>query len=233
MYNLATPIFNKVDKEVQKILKKDVQIQFDELSSLYWDTWKKLKLHMGTSAGWPWLGEYIVFYSIKDHLQEMLDCEFVISKKRIHGRTIDIRTFVDHEEHPEYILGHNGKLTLQDTKAVRPDIYLYKTMGKKLILTIDVKVVITSSTTLHIALSKLNRTINDSKWKSDISNKPLGYLMCLDPRFPCDLAKVRKYQQGGVGIVGPHGSSIESKLSTGDYPMTSFAECISQIHAQL
>ncbi len=188
---------------------------------------------MGTSAGWPWLGEYIVFYTLKKHLQRMLDCEFIISKNRLHGYTRYIWPFVDCKEKPEYILVHNGRLRLPDSKDVRPDIYLQKTSGEKLIFTIDVKVIITGSYALHSALSKLKRTINDSRWKSDKTNRPLGYLMSLDPLFPSNYEKVRKYQQNGVSIVGLQNSPTERKLNEGDYPMVTFTDCISQIQSRL
>lgn len=234
MIDITTPIFKLVNSEIDNILKLELDDQFEQLSSLYMhNTRKLLKEQMGTSAGWPWLGEYIFFYTLRKHLQRMLDCEFIISKNHKHGYTGDIWPFVDSKEKPEYILVHNGRLRLPDSKDVRPDIYLYKRNGEKLIFTIDVKVFITWSGALHTALSKLNRTINDSRWKLDKTNRPLGYLMSLDPRFPSNYEKVRKYQQNGVSIVGPRNSPIESELEGGDYPMVTFSDCISQIQSRL
>ena len=225
MYDIAAPIFKLVNSEVDNILKLGLDHQFPQLSSLYTNTRDGLKEQMGTSAGWPWLGEYIVFYTLKKHLQRMLDCTFSFST--ING------FFVDHKENPKYRLVHDGKLQLDDSKDVSPDIYLYKISGKKLIFTIDVKVTITWSGRLNTALSKLKRTINDSRWELDKPNRPLRYLMCLDTLFPSNYKKVHKYLQKGVSIVGPQNSSIESKLKEGDYPMVTFTDCISQIQLRL
>jgi hypothetical protein len=250
--DLLRPIFERVNRKVECIFELGIENQFEQLSSLYESVRNGLKLFMGTSAGWPWLGEYAIFYILKLHLEKILDCSFTLSKKPKDGFTGAIIPFVDSTDEAEYFLVHNGGLRLADsktyskTKDVRPDVYLQKRYDKhsyELIFTIDVKVKITGTYALSNALSKLKRTISDSKWIFDNTPKPLGYLMSLDSSFPSNHEKVHKYQESGVSIVGPKTtvdntgssqiSSIAHKLNNGNYPMTTFEECISQIQSRL
>ena len=226
--SVINSIFKRIDDEVNQLIidnPLEKGNQFEELSKLYWDSWEHLKNKMGTSAGWPWFGEYIVFYAVKQHIENIMDVEFKISSKyefksvKIYSAKLDSKNV---------ILGHNACLKLNDSPDVRPDIFL-RVNNNRLIFSIDVKVSITSTWAMARkkggALSKLSRTIADSKWE----NNPLGYLICLDRKMPTPADRCTIYQREGVRIVGPRGGSIEQKLANTDFPMTTFQTCINEI----
>ena len=183
---------------------------------------------MGTSAGFPWLGEYIVFYTVKSQIEKKIGTRFGITRKKPFG---SVKVFVAEEKEKDLLIAHNARLDLNDSGAVRPDIFLLD--GDNLLFTIDVKVVIASTWVIAGkkggALSKLKRTMEDSRWK----NTPLAYLISLHKDMPAEATRCNFFQESGVRIVSPRGGSIERKLSESRFPMTTFVTCIDEILERL
>jgi len=228
MVETINSIFKIIDGKVKEIVENypiDEGNQFEELSKLYWDSWNHLKNKMGTSAGWPWFGEYIVFYAVKYHIENKTGVDFENKLKRGFG---SVKVYTAELDDKSLVLGHNAILKLKDRSSVRPDIF-FLVNNEQLIFTIDVKVSITSKWTMASskggALIKLARTMEDSRWK----RTPLGYLICLDKDMSTPAQMCNRYQEKGVKIVGPRGGLIEKKLKSSDFPMTTFQGCIREI----
>lgn len=224
-------VFRIIDKRVDRLIEEhpvERGDQLEKLSKLYWDSWEHLKNKMGTSAGWPWFGEYIVFRTLKRHIEKRTEVGFQAIHRKAFG---SVKVFVGEDEGKSLLLAHNARLELKDSKAVRPDIFLLD--GENLVFTIDVKVYITSTWAMARAnggaLNKLSRTVQDTKWQGE----PLGYLICLHEDMPAQASRCNVYQEKGVKIVGPRGGSIENKLRSSAYPMTSFKTCINEILGRL
>jgi len=231
MVKIIDTVFEAIDDKLDHLIKEHPikrNNQLEQLSKLYWDSWEHLKEKMGTSAGWPWFGEYMIFYTLMHHIQKETGMKFRTALMDPHG---SVKVFLGTHEDKHLLLAHNAKLMLEDSKPVRPDIFLL--YSDHLVFTIDVKVCITSTWAMAReedgALSKLARTIEDSKWKK-IS---LGYLISLHKDMPTSANKCIPFQKKGVGIVGPRGGSIEKKLEKSTFPMIAFESCINEILGRL
>lgn len=231
MTEVVDKVFRTIDEKVDGLIEEhpvEHGDQLEKLSKLYWDSWEHLKKKMGTSAGWPWFGEYIVFHTLKHHIEKRTEIVFQDTLRKAFG---SVRVFVGEDEGKSLLLAHNARLKLKDSKAVRPDIFLLE--GENLVFTIDVKVYITSTwamaRTKGGALSKLSRTVQDTRWQG----KPLGYFISLHKDMPAPASKCNVFQKRGVKIVGPRGGKIESKLRGSPYPMTSFEACLDEILGRL
>ncbi len=235
MVTFADYVFDYLEKALEDMMTDNSQIGLiKQLSDFYWDSWHTLKDRMGTSAGWPWFGEYMIFSVVKKYIETVFGLEFKTSKSKRHGSTKDIRIFVDDENNPKLFLGHNALIpkTIGNGKLTyRPDVQISHRGWKdgRLVFVADAKVLITGRGSFIETIRKLNAVMEDDKlWEPSLTDRQC-YLISLEKgfgirkdRLPKDVINSR------VKIVGP----LEGKLEERN-EVCSLQDCLSHVQQSI
>jgi hypothetical protein len=204
-----------VHKRIDEVIRQHPERGLiDCLARMHWKSWWGVKLVSGTSAQWPWLAEYCVFYVVKNHIEKALEIEF----KPVRT-TKYLWHFVERKQEPRYTLAHNCFLE----KGLQPDVTLHK--DSDLIFTMDVKVGVRSSDALNRALDKLTYTVDNYNSQ--------GYLVCVTKHLTFSVDNVSnhfmKFSSAGCEVAGPKGGTLESKMEEMGYSLLRLEECLDKI----
>jgi len=115
-------LFTELDNYVDECLNNLDNIM-EKFTKDWCEMWKKLKELTGTSEGFPWLPEYLVFQSVRKHLERELGIKFkheLVPNKTVYhftakhdGKRIDIGHSVAYPEYvglrPDVTVRVNGK----------------------------------------------------------------------------------------------------------------------------
>ncbi len=246
-------IFRWIDKEIEDTDQKSEK-SADEFSlikgitSLYWETWTGLKHIMGTSAGWAWFGEYMVFRLIRRILERLFPShEFRIMNvdgelekrfgtkrelRRKVGTTKDVWVYGLYKkvqkdtENFDLILAHNANLP--EKGGYRTDVCVLDSELKPLVV-VEAKNLLTDSHTLPAALKRLARVSDDESC--------LRYLVALECDGNSDETDTRKTEDKLNGtqwavVAVPGGKlekSIRNIIKKGENPIMPLRECLDRI----
>ncbi len=208
----VTDLFEVIDGEIKAIQEKSSGNLIESLSALYWRTWVGLKHISGTSAGWPWLSEYIIFYIIKSSIQSFFGAGSFVPIPPTHKlaetleSTKDIWPFVlDHEiDSPKLVLTHNAKLPGYD---IHPDICVLDGKLNPLCV-VEIKVNLKDKKVLPTTVARLN-SINASR-------NCYKYIIVFDTDSTFDQDETQKhlgeYKEEGVRFIVPKGGKLYNNL---------------------
>jgi hypothetical protein len=112
-------LFTELDNYVNKCLNNldDIMNKFTED---WWEMWNKLKELTGTSAGFPWLPEYLVFQSTRKLLEKELGIEF--KSKPVPNKTL--YHFTAEYDSKKIVIGHSVAYYVEEGERMgpRPDV---------------------------------------------------------------------------------------------------------------
>jgi hypothetical protein len=222
-YPFIEDLLEHVHSEIDEVRERYDEDLIETLGRIYWRTFWGIKLLSGTSAQLPWLGEYMVFYVTKRHLESALSLRFVSEHE-----TDDIWRFTLKND-SEYRLYHNFTIDVMNKSEhkLRPDVFLYK--DENLLFTMDVKVGAASSENINEALTNLTQT--RSKTNAQV------YLVSLNPNLPFKVSKSHKcfkdFREVGGSVVGPKYFGLERKLKEMRLPLLTLRECFENISKRL
>ena len=235
MATFADYVFDYLEETLEDMMTNNPQIGLiEQLSHFYWESWHALKNRMGTSAGWPWFGEYMIFFVVKKYIENAFGLKFKISKSEMHGSTKDIRIFVDDESNPTLFLGHNALIPKKigsEKLTYRPDVQVSHRGWKNgnLLFVADAKTLVTGRGSFIKTMRKLNAVREDDKlWEPLLVDRQC-YLISLEKgfgvrkdRLPKDVINSR------VKIVGPMGGKLEERNE-----VCSLQDCLSYVQQSI
>ncbi len=156
-------LFDKIDSYVDGCLS-DLDNIMEKFTKDWWKLWNKLKKVMGTSAGFTWLPEYLIFQTIKRYLENELKSKFLEQKQ--NKTKVVVCDFVLNYHGKEIVLGHNAIYDeyKEGKRSPRPDIILR--INNKTIVIFEVKVGMDKNIIEHTSKS-LEKLLKKCDWLKD------------------------------------------------------------------
>ncbi len=219
---LLSLVHNRINQVMKQYPNRGL---IDALARIYWKSWWSIKPLSGTSAQWPWLAEYSVFYVVKQHFEKILNEKFNPMKG-----TKYLWRFVIDSNNMKYTLSHNYFLETKEgmERKIQPDVFLLK--NDNLVFTMDVKVALSDSASLCNALDKLSLTAET------YSSQPYLVSVAQNLTFSASAGvkkSMKRFHSLGGMIVGPKDGTLDQKMKELSYHLSSLEECFVKIDAVL
>lgn len=208
VFSLVRKFFDKIEGRIDYLLgnqerKKDLMASLRDITR---ESEKTLRPIIGTSAGWPWFAEHIVFHVVRRTIERTIGSDLEAIEQSPWKR----RVFVDRER--KFTLGHDvplKQLLNSDSSMQRPDICLVH--RKRIILTVEVKTAVAVPKILVDAFEKLTRI-----QKREPQQRPrsraffVSYAPTLQVKPHAVVASYRKFYEAKGRYVGRFDSDLKA-----------------------
>ncbi len=233
-------LFNLIDREIEELDDNSME-RFSliwNVSDLYWKTFTGLKSCMGTSSGWPWFGEYVIFHLIRYKLRRLFPTHVLKTIKyrsplsKDAGTTKDVWVYGLFEnqqgidELPYLILAHNAKFP--KIGGYRADISILSRSMERLAV-IEVKIDPVNGDTIPNALQNL----------ANVSTNPkcLRFLVILERNGSFHEEKLEMAMKAMTGkrygVVALPGGTLQENLKTAGISLMPLQECLTLINSRI